>query len=326
MPSGLKLADARYMLTTPAARALRTSLLWAARRPSIGRVASGAPVARNFVGRFVAGETLEEALPAVAALQRASLHTTIDVLGESVTDLNVASRALAEYEALLEALKGSEFDLNISVKLTQLGLDLDRTECQRNLMALARAACEVGAFVRIDMEDSRHVDSTLELARATRAQYPHVGVVIQAYLRRSSDDLAALLRERIPVRLCKGAYDEPRSVAFDSKAEVDEQYQRMTERLLAYSEYPAIATHDQRLIEWTRAHAARRRRRPESFEFQMLYGIRRDLQSELVRAGYRVRVYVPYGVNWYAYFMRRLAERPANLAFLIGSVWRDRNA
>jgi proline dehydrogenase len=283
-------------------------------------------VARNVVGRFVAGKTLAEALPPLAALQRAGLHTTIDVLGESVTDLNGASRALHEYEALLEALTRRQLDLNISVKLTQLGLDLDRRACQRNFLALARAAGEVGAFVRIDMEDSRHVDSTLELARATRAQYPHIGVVIQAYLRRSSDDLEALLRERIAVRLCKGAYDEPRSVAFDSKAEVDRQYQRLTERLMADGEYPAIATHDQRLIEWTRAHASRIGRAPESFEFQMLYGIRRDLQSELVRAGYRVRVYVPYGINWYAYFMRRLAERPANLAFLVGNVWRDRGA
>src|SRR5262249_21393770 len=148
----------------------------------IGRIASGAPVARNVVGRFVAGKTLAEALPPLTALQRAGLRTTIDVLGESVTDLNAASRALHEYEALLEALTRRQLDLNISVKLTQLGLDLDRRACQRNFLALAGAAGEVGAFVRIDMEDSRHVDSTLELARATRAQYPHIGVVIQAYL------------------------------------------------------------------------------------------------------------------------------------------------
>jgi proline dehydrogenase len=306
-----------------ATRVLRTGLLWASRQKLLGRVASKAPLARTLVSRFVAGEELGQAIPVIEALEKAGFRTTVDVLGELVTNVDDARRAVGEYLELLRALEAAGRDRNISIKLTQLGLALGYETCERNLEDVVGAASAIGAFVRIDMEDSPHTDATLALARSVRSRYHDVGVVTQAYLRRSPADIENLIREQVRVRLCKGAYAEPPSVALVSKAEVDAQYARLAERLLRDGHYPALATHDPRLIEAARAYADRIGRGRDTFEFQMLYGIRRDLQRALVDAGYRLRVYVPYGANWYAYFMRRLAERPANLAFVAKNLWKD---
>ena len=308
-------AAARY-----ATRALRAALLWASRRPELGRLAARAPLSRRLVSRFVAGEELAQALPAINGLRDSGFTTTVDVLGESVTNLEDARRAVADYLALLDALERSGLERNISIKLTQLGMALDANACAENLRAIVVAARASGAFVRIDMEDSVYKDATLALAQTVRADYAGVGVVILAYFRSSPGDIAPLLRERVRVRLCKGAYAEPPTVAFSSKTEVDDQFARLAEQLLDGGEYPALATHDPRLIDLARAYAERIGRSRDSFEFQMLYGVRRDLQRALLEAGYRVRVYVPYGASWYAYVMRRLAERPANLAFFVKSL------
>jgi proline dehydrogenase len=290
------------------------------------RLALAVPPARSLVRRFVAGESLSEALVALASLQRVGFGTTVDVLGESVRTAPEAAAAADRYVATIDALVTRGLDRNVSLKLTQMGLDLDPEACRANLRRVLEAAHDAGAFVRVDMEDHTRTDVTLDIVRGLRSAYPAVGVVIQAYLRRSAADLERLIEEGMPVRLCKGAYDEPATVAFGSKADVDANYARLMERLLLSGQHPAIATHDPRLIAHARRFAAARGIGPDRFEFQMLYGIRRDLQAGLRRAGYGVRVYVPYGREWYPYFMRRLAERPANVLFLARSLAREGRA
>jgi proline dehydrogenase len=302
----------------------RALFLWASRRDSLRRLATSTPLTRGLVARFVAGETLGEALATLANLRAAGLRTTVDVLGESVESEAAAREAGDRYIETLDALAPEGFDGNVSLKLTQMGLDIDPGLCRRNLVRVLDRAQATGAFVRIDMEDHTRTDATLALTRELRATYPEVGVVIQSYLRRSAADVEALIAERTRVRLCKGAYDEPASVAFASKAEVDDSYRRLMERLLLEGTYPAIATHDERQIDHARRFTADHGIAPSRFEFQMLYGVRRDLQRRLVRDGYTVRIYVPYGGEWYPYFMRRLAERPANLLFLLRSLVRER--
>jgi proline dehydrogenase len=301
----------------------RAFFLWASRRDSLRRLATATPLTRGLVARFVAGETLDEALVALARLRDSGLRTTVDVLGESVAT-EVAARDGAErYVETLDALAPEGFDGNVSLKLTQMGLDIDPALCRDNVKRILERAQATGAFVRIDMEDHTRTDATLALARDLRATYSELGVVIQSYLRRSAADVEALIAERTRVRLCKGAYDEPASVAFATKAEVDDSYRRLMERLLLDGTYPAIATHDDRLIDHARQFTAQHGIAPSRFEFQMLYGVRRDLQRRLVRDGYAVRVYVPYGAEWYPYFMRRLAERPANVLFMLRSIVRE---
>jgi proline dehydrogenase len=306
------------------ARLSRVLFLWASRRDSLRRLATALPPTRALVARFVAGESLEEALLALASLRAAGLRTTVDVLGESVESEGAARDAADRYIETLDALAPEGFDGNVSLKLTQMGLDIDAAFCRDNVRRVLERAAKTGAFVRIDMEDHTRTDATLAIARELRANHPELGVVIQSYLRRSAADVELLIRERTRVRLCKGAYDEPASVAFASKAQVDESYRRLMERLLLEGNYPGIATHDERLIDHARRFAAEHGVAPSRFEFQMLYGVRRDLQRRLVRDGYTVRVYVPYGAEWYPYFMRRLAERPANLLFLLRSLARER--
>jgi proline dehydrogenase len=275
------------------------------------------------VERFVAGETLDDALDAIAAARDAGLRTTVDVLGESVASADEAAAAADQYVQTLTALADRGLDGNVSLKLTQMGLDLGAGVCRSALARVVDCARDTGAFVRIDMEDHTRTDATLAIARELHAGYRDVGVVIQSYLRRSAADVEQLNAERIRVRLCKGAYDEPSSVAFASKAEVDASYRALAERLLTDGVYPAIATHDEEIIRDVVRFVRRHAIDPSSFEFQMLYGIRRDLQRRLVAAGYTVRVYVPYGSEWYPYFMRRLAERPANVLFMLRSVARE---
>lgn len=307
-------------------RVLRAGFVWASRRRSLEWLSARLPIVRGLVNRFVAGQDLPTALRAIERLRDAGLSTTVDVLGESVETESAATEAADRYLALLDALQEHGLDGNVSLKLTAMGLDIDSDFCQRNVARIVERAAERESFVRIDMEDSTRADATLAIARELHGRHGNVGVVIQSYLRRSEADIEALNAERIRVRLCKGAYNEPPSVAFATKAEVDESYARLMERLLIEGTYPGLATHDERLIERGRAMAEENAIGTERFEFQMLFGVRRDLQVGLVRDGYTVRVYVPYGTEWYPYFMRRLAERPANLLFVLRSIVRERRA
>jgi proline dehydrogenase len=301
-------------------RTLRSLLISLSHRRSLARLAVRSSLTRPVVARFVAGETLEEALPAIAALRRAGLRTTIDVLGESVTSPELAAAAVDRYLATLAALSARGLDANISLKLTQMGLEIGREGCQANVMRIVEAARDAAGFIRFDMEDHTKTDATLDIWRAAHDRYPQVGVVIQSALRRSSADVDAIVAVRGSVRLCKGAYDEPGSVAYRTKGAVDANYARLMERLLLADVYPALATHDPRLIARAIGIAEREGIARDRFEFQMLYGVRRDLQRMLVDRGYRVRIYVPYGREWYPYFMRRLAERPANVGFMLRAV------
>jgi proline dehydrogenase len=301
-------------------QALRSTLLSLSRRPALGRLATRVPLTRSMVQRFVAGQTLDEALTALDRLAAGGRRTTVDILGESVETEAAASAAAAAYVELLDALSRHEAPGNVSLKLSQMGLGLSLEICRANLVRVFEKAAQTGAFVRIDMEDHQTTDATLGLWRDLRGLNPASGVVIQAALRRSAADIEALIHEQGPVRLCKGAYREPAAVAFSSKAEVDQSYLALMARLLRDGARPALATHDPRMIqaaiELVRNDGIGRDR----FEFQMLYGVRRDLQEELVAAGYQVRIYVPFGREWYPYFMRRLAERPANIMFILRSV------
>jgi proline dehydrogenase len=278
------------------------------------------------VARFVAGETLDEALVALDRLHAAGFRTTVDVLGEAVTSVDAAHAAADEYLATLDALAARGLDRNVSVKLSQMGLELDEDVCRDSLTRILARAADTDAFVRFDMEGHATTDATLAMWRELRsinAGRGDSGVVIQAALRRSSRDVEALIKEQARIRLCKGAYVEPAAVAFPAKADVDAAYGALMERLLVDGMFPAIATHDERLIARALAFVRDRGISPAAFEFQMLYGVRRDLQERLVKAGFGVRVYVPFGTQWYPYFMRRLAERPSNVAFVLRSILRE---
>jgi proline dehydrogenase len=304
-------------------RTLRSALLALSHQRRLGDLATRTAITRSMVARFVAGEALPEALVALARLHAAGLATTVDVLGESVASAQAAAAAADRYVETLDALAAHGLDGNVSLKLTQMGLDIDLAACLENVRRVQAKAAATGAFVRIDMEDHARTDATLDLWRRVRSVNPSSGVVIQAALRRSAADVDRLIGEGAPLRLCKGAYNEPAAVAFPTKAEVDRSYIALMEQLLRAGARPALATHDARIIDraiqLVRAEGIAR----DSFEFQMLYGIRRDLQERLIGAGFRVRIYVPYGREWYPYFMRRLAERPANVAFIVRSVLRE---
>lgn len=322
-PIALALHPVAQLREAPA-HAMRAGFVWASHERHLERAIRRFPLSRRMVGRFVAGEDLDAVMAAVAGLRAHGLATTLDVLGESVTDAGAAEAAAARYLELLDRLATDGADGNVSLKLTQMGLGLGPEVAAANLARVADRAAGHGAFVRVDMEDSARTAVTLDLARAQFARTGNVGVVIQAYLRRSEADVAALDREGIRVRLCKGAYNEPATVAFASKAEVDRAFLALAERLLLDGTYPAFATHDERLIREIGAVAKRRDIPPTRYEFQMLHGVRRDLQERLTAAGQTVRVYVPWGTEWYPYFMRRLAERPANVLFLLKAMARDR--
>lgn len=267
--------------------------------------------------RFVAGENLDAAMAAVRALNAAGIRATLDCLGEAVTSEALARRAAEAYLEVLDRIAAEGAESHVSLKLTQLGLDIDPAVCRANLQAVLERARRHGNFVRIDMEDSRHTQATIDMFKDVRRDYDNVGIVIQAYLYRSEADLRALAAMGANVRLCKGAYNEPAGVAFPRKRDVDANYRRLAEFYLLSGNFLAAATHDEALIEHIAAFAAAKGVPRERFEFQMLYGIRPDLQRRLVERGFAVRVYVPFGPEWYAYFMRRLAERPANLAFFL---------
>ncbi len=272
--------------------------------------------------RFFAGVTLEDAIAAIRQLNGQGILATLDHLGESVTNAKDAEVQANAYIEVLHAIADAKVDANVSIKLTQMGLDVGREECLGNMRRIVAAAKESQNFVRIDMEDSQHVDATLDVVYTLRRDYDKIGTVLQSYLYRTKNDLDRLIGDGVTVRIVKGAYLEPESVAFPQKADVDRSYLELVDTCLKRGHYVAIATHDEAIIQQVDAWVKERKLPRERFEFQMLYGIRSARQRELAAAGYRVRCYVPYGTDWYAYFMRRLAERPANLGFMLRSLWR----
>jgi proline dehydrogenase len=273
----------------------------------------------SFARRFIAGETIEEAIEAARAVERQGLFQTLDYLGEGVSSLAEADAATRDYLRIVHAITASGIGRNISLKLTQLGLDVDRASAVDNLRKILEKA--EGFFVRVDMESSNYTDVTLEIFETLWQQgYHQIGAVLQADLYRTEQDVRRLIGLGARIRLVKGAYKEPRSVAYPNKADVDAAYGRLIKVLLMEGNYPAIATHDPAMIAITRQFANEQRLAPDRFEFQMLYGIRRDLQTALVREGYRVRVYIPFGREWFPYFMRRLGERPANVGFVLRGI------
>lgn len=283
---------------------------------------------RRMASRFVAGETLDEALQVLADLRAKGLACSLDHLGESITDAAMARQAAAEYLRALDRLAHDGIPSHVSIKLTQMGLDLNHNLCLENARSIVAKAKQVGTFVTIDMEGSAYTQRTLDIYHALHREFPNVGVAIQAYLYRSQNDVTQLAAEGATIRLCKGAYKEPPSIAYPKKAAVDANYRRLLETYLqpefvAKGAYVAIATHDEKLIHWALEYIRTHNIPTSAFEFQMLYGIRRDLQLRLAAQGYLTRIYVPYGTHWYPYFMRRLAERPANVLFLLRNLLRE---
>jgi proline dehydrogenase len=279
---------------------------------------------KSFARRFVAGETLEEAIQAARAIERQNLLVTLDHLGEQVTDRDAALAAVRCYIDIIKAAAEAGITRNLSVKLTQIGLDIDRATCIDNLRRVLEVAGTADFFIRIDMESSKYTQQTFDTFDSVWSiGSRNIGVVVQSCLRRSPDDVKRLNAMGARVRLVKGAYREPKEVAFQQKEEVDRQYVELMKMLLTDGTYPAIATHDPAMIEATRQFASSRGLALNAFEFQMLYGVRRDLQKTLSRDGHPFRVYVPFGRQWFPYFMRRLGERPANVGFVVKSLLRE---
>jgi proline dehydrogenase len=304
---------------------LRSAFIALSRNRILRNFSERSIVGRRMSSRFVAGIEIDDALRVAEAVNQQGMAVTLDSLGESVTSETEAHQAADSYHQLLDSIAARKLDANISVKLTQMGLQLSPLLAETIAWKLAEHAGQLGNFVRIDMEDSSLTQVTLDIVRRLYAR-PEVrvaiGTVIQAYLYRSESDIEQLLADGIRVRLCKGAYKEPAAVAFPRKADVNANYIRLSEMLLESPVYHALATHDEAMIEAAKSFARQRGIDASRFEFQMLYGVRRDLQRNLVREGYNVRIYVPFGSAWYPYFMRRLAERPANAIFLAKNFFR----
>ncbi|MGK2934871.1 MAG: proline dehydrogenase family protein [Gemmatimonadaceae bacterium] len=304
---------------------LRGALLYLSEQQKIFNFVRHNRLARAFANRFVAGETLDTAMAAVRSLNARGITASLDLLGESVHNEAEARETTRHYVELLDRIAGEGLDSNVSLKLTAMGLDVSGELCLRLMDDVLSRARDHGTFVRIDMESSAYTQRTLDMFE--HRLYPsfreHVGIVLQSYLYRTMADIEDSIRLRARVRLCKGAYKEPDTVAFPDKKDVDDSYVRAMQLLLARGNYPGIATHDEAMINATKSYALEQGIPTERFEFQMLYGVRRDLQDQLVDEGYRLRVYVPFGTQWYPYLMRRLAERPANLAFLTGNMLRE---
>ena len=294
---------------------LRALLLELAKSSRLRRWITTNQTTRRMAQRFVPGEKLTDAIEAARASNRAGMTASLDHLGEHVVTREDAERARDSYMQALEQIAAEGVEANVSLKLTHLGLDLGEEFCAAQLRRVTRRARELGNFVRVDMEGSAYVDRTLRLVKQARAESDSVGTVIQSYLYRSEEDVRALLAIACRIRLVKGAYKEPSEFAFQRKKDVDANYVKLMKILLASGIYHAVATHDPNMIEATIRFVAEQNIPKDKFEFQMLYGIRTDLQSQLARQGYRLRVYIPFGQDWFPYFMRRLAERPANLAF-----------
>lgn len=303
---------------------LREGLLFLSESRLARRIAGGAPGARTVARRFVAGEKPEDAIRAARALDQAGMPVSLDYLGESVRSREEARAAADVYLGLLDRIAADRLRANVSLKLTQMGQDIDDEFLRHNLGRVLDRAAQHDIFVRLDMESSEYTQRTLDFFRRLWGEgVRHVGVVIQSYLYRSEADVRWLNELGARVRLCKGAYSEPETAAFPEKADVDANFVRLMRLLLSEGRYAGIATHDPAMIRATQEYARERGFPPSAYEFQMLYGVRRDLQQRLVRAGYNLRVYVPFGEAWYPYLMRRMAERPANLLFLLNAVLRE---
>ena len=304
---------------------LRSALLYLSNQPQVFRFVRNNSLAKSFARRFVAGETLDDALLVVRALNGKGISASLDELGESVHNEREARNTRDVYLNILDSIANSKLDANVSVKLTALGLDISEELCVSLMQELLERARQHKTFVRIDMEGSAYTEKTLRLFE--ERFYPnfreHVGIVLQSYLFRTWADVERAIELKCRVRICKGAYKEPPTVAFPAKKDVDDNYVKCAHGLVERGNYPGIATHDPRIIADMQRFARAKSIPGDRFEFQMLYGVRRDLQEALVRDGWRMRVYVPFGTQWYPYLMRRLAERPANVMFLTGNLVRE---
>ncbi len=301
---------------------IRALLLKLSESPRLARWVTSNGASRGMARRFVAGEELDLAVAAARACNRAGMLVSLDYLGENVSSEEDARRACDAYLGVFDRIAQEKLDANVSMKLTQLGLDRSEALCEELVEKIVARAAGYHNFVRIDMEGSAYTQRTIDLAKRVRARSPAVGVVIQSYLFRSEQDVRELLAIGCRIRLCKGAYKEPPEIAFAAKADADSNYIKLMKILMKSGIYHGMATHDENIIREAQAFATREKISRDSFEFQMLYGIRRDLQQRLVRDGWRMRVYVPFGTEWYPYFMRRLGERPANVFFIARNMLR----
>jgi proline dehydrogenase len=304
---------------------MRQGLLWLSEQQRVFNFVRRNRMARKLASRFVAGETIDEAVKAARDLSTHGITPSLDLLGESVTAEAEAVAARDQYLSMLDRMAAQGVEVNVSVKLTRMGLDISEDLCYVNMASILDKARDLRGFVRLDMEGSDYTQRTLDFFRDRLfgTYGGHCGVVIQSALRRSEVDVADLIAMKARVRLCKGAYLEPPTIAFPDKADVDKNYVMLMERLLQKGNYPGIATHDESIITHARQFVRRRNIGADRFEFQMLYGVRRDLQARLRQTGYHMRVYIPFGTQWYPYLMRRLAERPANIAFILGNLVRE---
>ncbi|MBA3342774.1 MAG: proline dehydrogenase family protein [Gemmatimonadaceae bacterium] len=304
---------------------ISSALLYLSNQPQVFNFVRHNRMAKSMANRFVAGETLKTALAAVRRLNAKGVTASLDLLGESVHNEAEARESARQYIEMIDSIHRDRLDANVSVKLTAMGLDISEDLCVANMQSILEHAHDHGTFVRIDMESSEYTQKTLDLfyERLFPSFRACVGIVLQSYLYRTATDVEQANRECARVRICKGAYKEPASVAWPEKKDVDEAYVRAMHALMSDGHYPGIATHDEAIVDDAKRFARENDIPATQFEFQMLYGVRRDLQEQLVREGYRMRVYVPFGTQWYPYLMRRLAERPANVAFLTGNVIRE---
>lgn len=302
---------------------MRSIFLKLSNSPGMAKWVTTHKSTRRMSERFVAGDNLDQAVAAARVCNQNGMMVSLDLLGESVTNAEEARLARDAYLEIFDRIETEKLDANVSMKMTQLGLDLSDDLAQELLESIVARATELKNFARVDMEGSAYTQRTIELVKRVRAKTSAVGVVVQAYLRRTGDDVGPLLAAGCRLRLCKGAYKEPAEIAFPAKSDVDANYVRLMKEILPSGIYHGIATHDPKMIEATKQFVAEQKISREAFEFQMLYGIRTDLQQQLVRDGYRMRVYIPYGKDWFPYFMRRLAERPANVLFFVKNFFRS---
>ena len=304
---------------------IRSALLYLSSQPKVFNFVRHNRMAKGFANRFVAGETLDSALAAVKQLNAKGITATLDLLGESVGNEREARESARQYIEMLDRIRENRLDSNVSVKLTAMGLDISEELCVANMHNILECAAGHQTFVRLDMEGSEYTQKTLDMFydRLYPSYRGNVGIVLQSYLYRTAADVEEANKAGARVRLCKGAYKEPGSVAYPEKKDVDDAYLREMKALLTDGHYPGIATHDESIVTATKRFARENDIGSDQFEFQMLYGVRRDLQEKLVREGYRMRVYVPFGTQWYPYLMRRLAERPANVAFITGNIVKE---
>jgi len=301
---------------------VRATLLKLSENKSFARWVTSNQTTRKMSHRFVAGEALDQAVAAARVCNQQGMLVSLDYLGENVATAADAQRARDAYLQVFDKISTEKLNANVSCKLTQLGLDISAEFCAGQLLSIVERAAAYGKFLRVDMEGSLYTARTIDVVKRVRTQSPAVGTVIQSYLYRSEQDVNDLLAYGCRIRLCKGAYKEPPEVAFPRKLDVDANYVKLMQSLLSSGFYHGIATHDPKMIAATIRHAAKEKISKEDFEFQMLYGVRTDLQRQLVRDGFRLRIYIPYGQDWFPYFMRRLAERPANLAFFVRNFFR----